>query len=82
MLENLKAGAARVGMFGSALGGALFLGLVLAGPSNAQGDPAADAISDLGTKVTTYGTAIVGLVVLSIGFFLGIKYLRKGVSKA
>lgn len=50
--------------------------------ANAATDPVADAFTSMEGKVTTYGAAIVALVVLAVGIFLGIKYLRKGVSKA
>lgn len=54
---------------------------ILAGTASAT-DPVDDAFTSMNAKVTTYGAAIVALVVLSVGIFLGIKYLRKGVSKA
>lgn len=58
-------------------------GLLGAGPASATpADPVGDAFDEMQGKITTYGAAIVGLVVLSVGIFLGIKYLRKGVSKA
>lgn len=82
MLEHVKQFGGRVALGGSALAGMAFMALVLAGPSSASTDPAETAISDMGAKVTTYGTAILALVVLSAGIFLGIKYLRKGISKA
>lgn len=65
------------------VGTLMVTGLLFAGGANAAGtDPAGDAITGLGTKITTYGGAIVGLVILSMGFWLGIKYLRKATSKA
>lgn len=82
MVDNIKQIGGRVGMGVSALGTLLMVGVMLAGPSSAAGDPVAGAFDDMETKVTTYGAAIVALVVLSVGIFLGIKYLRKGISKA
>lgn len=84
MLDTVKAAAGRVGIVTGSLGGLLMVGLLLAGPSNAQtapADPALEGINDLGTKIGVYGAAIVALVVLSIGIMLGIKYLRKAQAK-
>lgn len=82
-MDTLKAAGARVGMVTGAMGTLALMGFILAGPASAQtGDPVGTAFSDLEGKITTYGTAIVALVVLSVGIFLGIKYLRKGASKA
>lgn len=72
--------AAQIGALFSAL---FVMGVVgAAGASATPADPVETAFNDMEAKVTTYGGAIVALVVLSIGIFLGIKYLRKGVSKA
>jgi len=65
----------------STLGTLTVLGFVLAGPASAA-DPVTTAFADMESKITLYGGAIVALVVLSAALFLGIKYLRKGVSKA
>lgn len=81
-MENVKQIAGRVALGFSAVSGALMLGFVLAGPSSAAADPVTTAFNDMEGKITTYGTAIVGLVVLAVGIFLGIKYLRKGTSAA
>lgn len=78
-MENLKQIGARVGMV------LTFASLVVVGSvsaASAQTDPVADAFTSMEGKITTYGGAIVALVVLAVGIFLGIKYLRKGVSKA
>lgn len=56
--------------------------LVGAGAANATTDPVETAFNDMEAKVTTYGAAIVALVVLAVAIFLGIKYLKRGVSKA
>lgn len=80
-ISNLGRRAAFVtGITGTLVACSIMLG---ATGANAVGeDPAGDAITALGGKITTYGAAIVGLVVLSMGFWLGIKYLRKATSKA
>lgn len=79
MLEYIKSRAALVGVVST-----LFLagGLAAAGPASAAADPVGDAFGDMQAKVVLYGGLIVSLVVASIVIFLGIKYLRKGVSKA
>lgn len=82
MLDSMKAGAARVGMLTGATAGIAMLGFFLAGSASAQGDPIETAFTDMEGKVTTYGGAIVALVVIAAAIFLGIKYLKKGVSKA
>jgi hypothetical protein len=77
-------GKARVGIVLSTLA-ALMIGafaMASAGNATTTTDPVSDAFTDMNGKVTTYGAAIVALVVLAVGIFLGIKYLRKGVSKA
>lgn len=79
-LSNLGRRAAFVTGITATLG---LVSFMLAGSASAAGtDPAGDAITALGAKITTYGGAIVGLVILSMGFWLGIKYLRKATSKA
>lgn len=79
-MEIIKDRAARVGAAFSAL---FVLGVLGAGAASATpADPVETAFTDMEGKITTYGGAIVALVVLSIGIMLGIKYLRKGVSKA
>ena len=73
----------RSGLVAGATAGLTMVALVLAGAASATPpDPVADAFTSMGAKVTLYGAAIVTLVVLAVGIFLGIKYLRKGVSKA
>lgn len=83
-MEKLKYIAGRAGLVSGVTAGLGMVALVLAGPASAAvgDDPALDGINDMAAKVTTYGGAIVALVVLSAALFLGIKYLRKGVSKA
>lgn len=83
-MERFKNLAGRAGLVTGMTAGLGMVALVLAGPASAApgDDPALDGINDMAAKVTTYGAAIVALVVLSAGLFLGIKYLRKGVSKA
>jgi len=58
----------------------LWVALMVALMSNlafAQGDPVTAAMTDAGTKVTTYATALVGLAVICVGFMIGIKYIKK-----
>lgn len=84
MSEKLKGLAQRAGIATGATGFLVMLSMFVADGANAvEGDdPVTPAFTDLGTKITTYGAAIVGLVVLSVGIFMGIKYLRKGANKA
>lgn len=83
MLDHIKTGGRRAATLAGALGGIGVLAFVLAGPSSAAGeDVGLDAITGLGTKVAAYGAAIVAVVVISVGIMLGVKYLRKAVSKA
>lgn len=77
MIESLKA---KVGLVTGLT--ALMLVAGMGAASAEPADPVTTAFNDMEGKITTYGAAIVGLVVLAVGIFLGIKYLRKGVSKA
>lgn len=43
----------------------------------AQADPVTDAMTEIGTKVTTYATALVTLAIIGVGFMVGIKYIKK-----
>jgi len=80
MLENLKKRAA---ILGGATGALTMLGFVLAGTAGATtADPGEDAITGFGDKVTTYGTAMIGVVVIGLGILLAVKYIRKAASKA
>lgn len=80
MVESIKDRAAALGAVLSTL---FVVGILTAsGASATPADPVETAFTDMESKVTTYGGAIVSLVVLAVGIFLGIKYLRKGVSKA
>lgn len=47
----------------------------------AQTDPFTDAMSDVTTKVTSYGGALVGLAAVAVVFFVAIKYVKK-ITKA
>lgn len=82
-MESIKNLVGRAGLLSGATLGLAFMGLVLAGPSNAAvgDDPAGDAITGLGDKVSQYGAAMVAVVVIGVGIMLGIKYLRKAGSK-
>lgn len=82
-MEKFHNLAARGAAVGGTLVGLLGLGVLLAGPSSAQaGDPGTAAINDFGDKVTTYGTAMIGVVVIAVGLMLAVKYIRKAASKA
>lgn len=57
--------------------------MVLAGAASATpADPVGDAFTELQGKVTTYGAAVVALVVAVVVLFFGIKFLKRGASKA
>ena len=43
----------------------------------AQTDPVTEAMTAIGTKVTTYATALVTLAIIGVGFMVGIKYIKK-----
>jgi hypothetical protein len=80
-----KAVGARVGVVTGVTSALMFSALMLAGAASAaEGDPQTidGAFADLQTKITTYGGAVVGLVVASVILFFGIKFLRRGASKA
>lgn len=79
-MEKIKEAGSRVAL---AFSTALFMVVGTVGIASAQtADPVSDAFADMKTKVLLYGGLIVTLVVAAVGIFLGIKYLRKGVSKA
>jgi hypothetical protein len=40
-------------------------------------DPFSDAVTDVTTKVGTYGAALVGVAAIGVGFSVGIKYVKK-----
>lgn len=40
-------------------------------------DPFADAVSDLTTKITTWGAALAGLAAVGVGFMVAVKYIKK-----
>lgn len=84
MVEKVKQAGGRVALLLSAVVGLFVTGLFLASGANAApgDDPALDAITDLGSKVTLYGGAIVALVALSMAIWLGIKYMGKARAKA
>ncbi len=80
-MEKFSAFGARASILGSVVMAGLIGGFLV--PASAEpADPAGDAITGLGTTVSTYGAAMVAVVVVAVGFVLGIKYLRKAVSKA
>jgi hypothetical protein len=80
MTDRLKG---QVAIVGGTLSGLFMTAFVLAGSASAQtADPAETAITDFGSKVTTYGAAMIGVVVLAAGILLGVKYLKKAAGKA
>lgn len=48
----------------------------------AQGDPVTAGMTEVATKVATYGAGLVGIALVGIGFFVGIKFLKKAVRAA
>lgn len=78
MVEHIK----RSGVVGSALAGLFTLGLMVAGPASATVDPGEQAISDFGSKVTTYGAAMIGVVVIGVGVMLAVRYISKAGNRA
>lgn len=40
-------------------------------------DPFATAVSDLTTKITTWGAALAGLAAVGVGFMVAVKYIKK-----
>lgn len=82
-MQNIaKRATARVSVLTGVVGLVVLSGLALAGPASAAADPVDTAFSDMQAKIVAYGALIVGLVVAGALIFLGIKYLRKGLSKA
>ena len=78
MLDHIK----RLGAVGGAVSGLTFVGLMLAPGAFATPDPGTQAINDFGDKVTTYGTAMIAVVVIAVGLLLAVKYIRKAASHA
>jgi hypothetical protein len=76
----------RAGVVWAAVVGLFLAGFVAASGASATTDPPPDPVSqgftDAGTKVALYGGAMVALVLVGLLIMLGIKYLRRGVSKA
>lgn len=83
-MEHAKQILGRAGLVGGVMGTLTMVSFMLAGAANAaDGDATIDAqFTDLQSKVVTYGGAMVALAVVGIGLTLGLKYLRKAVSKA
>ena len=80
MIESIKAGSARTAMVGSLVMAGLVAGLFA--PASATTDPVETQMTELGTKVTTYGGLMLGVAVLGIAIALGVKYLLKAKSAA
>jgi hypothetical protein len=82
-MEKLKkySGYTALTAVGSAL---MVVGMfVMAGAASATpADPVGDAFDTLQGKVTLYGAAVVALVVAVVVLFFGIKFLKRGASKA
>lgn len=80
MLDRIKQ---RAGVLGALVTTFMLGAFIAAGSASATvADPVDQAFTDMQGKVTTYGAAIVALVVVAAGIFLGVKYLKKGLSKA
>lgn len=84
MVKKVKQVGGHVALLLSAVVALFTTGLLFASGANAAAgdDPALDAITGLGTKVTLYGGAIVALVAISMAIWLGIRYMKSGTSKA
>ena len=75
--------AARTGLAGVGTAILFAASFALAGVASATpADPVADGLDELQSKVATYGTAVVALVVAVVVLFFGIKFLKRGASKA
>lgn len=73
----------RVATVGGLLSALMVGAFVMSGASSATpADPVSDAFGDLQDKVTLYGGAVVALVVAAIIILFGVKWLKKGASKA
>lgn len=58
--------------------GAAFVGSTLIGAAAfAQGDPFATAMTDITSKVTSYGGSLVGLSAVAVVFYVAIKFVKK-----
>lgn len=51
--------------------------LALPGLAMAQTDPFATAVTDLTTKITTWGASLAGLAAVGVGFMVAVKYIKK-----
>jgi uncharacterized protein (UPF0264 family) len=56
-------------------------GVLLASAAARADDPFTAAVTDVSTKVGTYGAALVGVAAVGVGFAVGIKYVKK-ISRA
>lgn len=74
MIELVKG---RVAMIGGTVTALLIGSFVMAGSASASSDPVSDAFTTLNGKVTTYGGALVALVVLAVGIVYGITWINK-----
>lgn len=87
-MEKIKSSARAVGRPFAVLGAMLSVTMIgvlaMAGSASATppADPVEDAFGDLQDKVTLYGGLIVALVVAVVILFFGLKFLKKGASKA
>lgn len=65
------------------LGTMMLAGFIAAGSASAEpADPGLTAINDFKGTVTSYGTALIAVVVVAVGLVLAVKYIRKAASKA
>lgn len=81
-MENIKQMGGRLGLGLFGVVAMTGLGVLLAGPSSAADPAVTGAFTTLEADLKIYIAAVVALVVVAIVAMLGIKYLRKGVSKA
>lgn len=69
----LSSGYARAGVWAVMLAP----GLALADGGGGSSDAFADAVTDVTTKIGTYGAALVGVAAVGVAFMVGIKYVKK-----
>lgn len=83
LVEKFRELGGKTAAVGTTLFGVVLMSLALAPGANAApgDDPGLDAITDFGTKVGTYGAALIAVVVIAAGIMLGAKYVRKAASK-
>lgn len=83
-MDKLKTVGGYAAGAGAALGTAITMVLFVAGAASATPppDPVTEGFNDASSKVTTYGGAMIALILVGLLIMLGVKYLRRGVNKA